>query len=201
MRGTVDPNFLLYDPELERTVRKNKRAARQRRQFQERGETSAVNQEEVMAENYRPPPEQRTLGEYMTPAVIPPSGSVVRPTVEPNNFKLKPALIHLVQKDQFAGTSAEDPYLHIENFLLLCDTVKINEAWQQAAIFLQGMTTNTRTLVHATAGGLLSTKTPQEALDIFESLASQEFDNASLPDRRVGIIKLDGYDALLARND
>ncbi|XP_061363125.1 uncharacterized protein LOC133306761 [Gastrolobium bilobum] len=226
----------------------------------------------------------------MTPAVFPPIGSVVRPTVESNNFELKPALVHLVQKEQFAGTSAEDPYLHIENFLLLSDTVKINgvsrdsillrlfthslkddarrwlqslpqgsittwddlqtkflarffsaskraklkdeitgfkqkelesiyeawerfkillkkfaqheiEVWNQAAIFLQGLTTTTRTLVNATAGGSLTTKTPQEALDIFESLASQEFDNAPVNDRRMGIIKLDGYDALLAKND
>ncbi|XP_061362870.1 uncharacterized protein LOC133306554 [Gastrolobium bilobum] len=188
----------------------------------------------------------------MTPAVIPPIGSVVRPTVEPNSFELKPALVQLVQKEQFAGTSAEDPYLHIENFLLLSDTKKINgtkflarffsaakrtklkdeitgfkqkelesiyearerfktflrkfpqhgiEVWNQAAIFLQGLTTTTRTLVNATAGGSLTTKTPQEALDIFESLASQEFDNAPVNDRRMGIIKLDGYDALLAKND
>ncbi|XP_061346929.1 uncharacterized protein LOC133292528 [Gastrolobium bilobum] len=194
------------------------------------------------------------------------------------------------EKEQFAGTSAEDPYLHIENFLLLSETVKINgvtryaillrlfthslkddarrwlqslpqgsittwddlqtkflarffsaskraklkdeitrfkqkesesiyeawerfktllrkcpqhgiEVWNQAAIFLQGLTTNTRTLVNAITGGSLTTKTPQEALDIFESLASQEFDNAPVNDRRTRIIKLDGYDALLAKND
>ncbi|XP_061358662.1 uncharacterized protein LOC133302860 [Gastrolobium bilobum] len=185
----------------------------------------------------------------MTPAVIPPIRSVVRLTVEPNNFELKPALVQLVQKELFSGTSAEYPYLHIENFLLLSDTVKINgvtrdaillrlfthslkddarrwlqffstskkaklkdeitgfkqkdsesiyeawerfktllrkcpqhgiEVWNQAAIFLQGLTTNTRTLVNATTGGSLTTKTPQEALHIFESLASQEFDNAPL---------------------
>ncbi|XP_061345683.1 uncharacterized protein LOC133291437, partial [Gastrolobium bilobum] len=148
-----------------------------------------------MVENHVQPP-QRTLGDYMNPAGIPPICSVVRLTAEPNNFELKPALVQLVQKEQFAGTSAEDPYLHIENFLLLSDTHGI-KVWNQAAIFLQGMTTNTRTLVNATAGGSLTTKTPQEALDIFESLASQEFDNAPVTDRKTGIIKLDGYDALL----
>ncbi|XP_061338763.1 uncharacterized protein LOC133285540 [Gastrolobium bilobum] len=266
MRGTIDQNSLLFDPELERTIRRNKREAR-RRKLQERGEPSGepsttVQEEEITAENHVQPP-HRTLGDYMAPAVIPPIGSVVRPTVRPNNFELKPALVQLVQKEQFAGTSVEDPYLHIENFLLLSDTVKINgvtrdaillrlfthslkddarrwlqaklkdeitgfkqkesesiyeawerfktllrkcpqhgiEVWNQAAIFLQGLTTNTRTLVNATAGGSLTTKTPQEALDIFESLASQEFDNAPVSDRRTGIIKLDGYDALLARND
>ncbi|XP_061370538.1 uncharacterized protein LOC133313218, partial [Gastrolobium bilobum] len=287
MRGTINPNSLLFDPELEKTIRKNRKTARQRK-LQERGESSVTIQEEVMEENHRPPP-HRTLGDYMTPTVIPPIGSVVRPTVEPDNFELKPALVQLVQKEQFAGTSAEDLYLHIENFLLL-STVKINgvtrdaillrlfthslkddarrwlqslpqgsittwddlqtkflsrffsaskrpklknkitgfkrkesesiyesrerfktllrkcpqhgiEVWNQAAIFLQGLTTNTRTLVNAMAGGSLTTKTPQEALDIFESLASQEFDNAPVNDRGTRIIKLDGYDALLAKND
>ncbi|XP_061338969.1 uncharacterized protein LOC133285718 [Gastrolobium bilobum] len=240
MRGTINPNSLLFDLELEKTIKKNRKAARQRK-LQEKGESSVTNQEEVMEENHRPPP-QRTLGDYMTPTVIPPIGSVIRPTVEPNNFELKPTLVQLVQKEQFAGTSAEDPYLHIENFLLLSDTVKINaskraklkdeitefkqkesesiyeawerfktllrkcpqhgiEVWNQAEIFLQGLTTNTRTLVNATTGGSLTTKTLQEALDIFESLASQEFDNAPVNDRRTRIIKLDGYDALLAKND
>ncbi|XP_061366312.1 uncharacterized protein LOC133314519 [Gastrolobium bilobum] len=212
-----------------------------------------------MAENHVQPP-QRTLGDYMNPAVIPPIGSVVRPTVESNNFELKPALVHLVQKEQFAGTSAEDPYLHIENFLLLSDTVKINEVSRDAILlrlfthslkddarrWLQSLPQGSittwddlqtkflarffsaskraklkdeiigfkkkelesiyeawerfKTLLRK-SGGSLTTKTPQEALDIFESLASQEFDNAPVNERRMGIIKLDGYDALLAKND
>ncbi|XP_061337346.1 uncharacterized protein LOC133284360, partial [Gastrolobium bilobum] len=209
MQGTFDSTSLLFDPELERTIRRNRRAAR-RRQLLEReepsGEPSTTVQEENMAENHVQPP-QRTLGDYMTPAVIPPIGSVVRPTVEPNNFELKPALVQLVQKEQFAGTSAEDPYLHIENFLLLSDTVKINGVSRDAILlrlFTHSLKDDARRWLQSLpqgTGGSLTTKTPQEALDIFESLASQEFDNAPVNDRRMGIIKLDGYDALLAKND
>ncbi|XP_061351985.1 uncharacterized protein LOC133296957 [Gastrolobium bilobum] len=211
-----------------------------------------------MAENHVQPP-QRTLGEYMTPTVIPPIGSVVRPTVKPNNFELKPALVQLVQKEQFVGTSAEDPYLHIEFFLLLSDTVKINGVTRDAILlrlfihslkddasrWLQSLPQESITtwddlqikflakffsaskrakLKDEITGfkqkesesiyeawerfktllrkyGSLTTKTSQEALDIFESLASQEFDNAPVNNKRMGIIKLDGYDALLAKND
>ncbi|XP_061368564.1 uncharacterized protein LOC133311525 [Gastrolobium bilobum] len=63
------------------------------------------------------------------------------------------------------------------------------------------MKPNTRTLVNAASGGSLKTKTPEEALELLESLASQEYDNAPVPQRRAGIMKLDGYDAILAQND
>ncbi|XP_061356874.1 uncharacterized protein LOC133301270 [Gastrolobium bilobum] len=232
----------------------------------------------------------RTLGDYMTPARVPQTTSIVRLTVDANNFELKPALFQLIQKDQFAGRSTKDPYVHLDNFLLYCDTLKMNgvsrdaillrlfpcslkddarawlpslpegsithwddlvmkflarfflaskmarfkleitdfeqkeseslyeawerfkgllrkcpqhgiEAWERGRIFFQGMTPSTRTLVNAAAGGSLKTKTPEEALDLLESLASQEYDNAPVTQRRAGIMKLDGYDAILAQNE
>ncbi|XP_061353991.1 uncharacterized protein LOC133298680 [Gastrolobium bilobum] len=53
------------------------------------------------------------------------------------------------------------------------------------------------------AGGLLKTKTPEEALELLESLASQEFDNVptSVAPRSSRIMKLEGDDALLAQNE
>ncbi|XP_061347007.1 uncharacterized protein LOC133292595 [Gastrolobium bilobum] len=58
-----------------------------------------------------------------------------------------------------------------------------------------------RTLVNAASGGSLKTKTPEEALELLESLASQEYDNAPVPQRRAGIMKLHGCDAILAQNE
>ncbi|XP_061358467.1 uncharacterized protein LOC133307492 [Gastrolobium bilobum] len=67
------------------------------------------------------------------------------------------------------------------------------EAWEKARIFFQGMTSTTRTLVNAAAGGSLKTKTPEEALELLKSLASQEFDNAPAPvaPKRSRIMKLE----------
>ncbi|XP_061340135.1 uncharacterized protein LOC133286698 [Gastrolobium bilobum] len=243
-----------------------------------------------MAENNAIQNPPRTLGDYMTPSRVPQTESIVRPTVDANNFKLKPALLQLIQKDQFAGGSTEDSYSHLDDFLLYCDTLKMNgvsrdaillrlfpcslkndarawlqsqpegsitswddlarkflarfflaskmarlkleitafeqkeieslyeawerfkgllkkcpqhgiEAWEKARIVFQGMTPNIRTLVNAAAGGSLKTKTPEEALELLESLASQEFDNAPVTQRITGIMKLDGYDAILAQNE
>ncbi|XP_061343256.1 uncharacterized protein LOC133289357 [Gastrolobium bilobum] len=63
------------------------------------------------------------------------------------------------------------------------------------------MTSNTRTLVNAAVGGSLKTEALEEAIELLESLASQEFDNAPNAQRVAGIMKLDGYDAILAQNE
>ena len=46
--------------------------------------------------------------------------------IDANNFKLKLALINMVQQQQFGGSSSEDPNGHFSNFLQLCVTIKIN---------------------------------------------------------------------------
>ena len=48
-------------------------------------------------------------------------------TVEGNNFEIKPALLNLVQQNQFSGSPAEDPNMHISTFLRLSGTFKTNQ--------------------------------------------------------------------------
>jgi len=50
----------------------------------------------------------------------------VNPTAEVNNFELRPALISLVERDQFGGDPSENPNVHLRNFLTKCDTIKLN---------------------------------------------------------------------------
>ena len=40
------------------------------------------------------------------------------PAIQANNFELKPALISMVQHNQFSGSALESPHTHIRNFLL-----------------------------------------------------------------------------------
>src|ERR1044072_4206547 len=51
-------------------------------------------------------------------------GSIVFPTVEGENFELRPAFIHLVSQHQFGGSSQEDPHAHLERFIRNCNTYK-----------------------------------------------------------------------------
>ena len=52
--------------------------------------------------------------------------SIVAPPIAANNFELKPSLINMVQRNQFGGAEHEDPQLHLDMFLEICDLVKLN---------------------------------------------------------------------------
>ena len=53
--------------------------------------------------------------------------SIRRPTIQANNFEIKPAIIQMIQQTvQFRGLSQEDPNVHIANFLEICHTFKHN---------------------------------------------------------------------------
>ena len=70
---------------------------------------------------------ERTLKEYATPSTQEPHAIIVYPTVEGNNFEIKPALLNLVQQNQFFKSPAEDLNLHISTFLRLGGTLKANQ--------------------------------------------------------------------------
>ncbi|XP_038976653.1 uncharacterized protein LOC120107448 [Phoenix dactylifera] len=69
---------------------------------------------------------KRLLGDYAVPNVNGAQPSIVRPTVNANNFEIKPGLIQMVQQEQFGGGPSEDPHAHLANFLEICDTIKMN---------------------------------------------------------------------------
>ena len=52
--------------------------------------------------------------------------AIRRPTIDANNFELKPALITMVQQNQFTGSPTEDPNEHLGRFLRMENTVKQN---------------------------------------------------------------------------
>jgi len=93
-----------FVPEIERFLHKRKRVARNNI---------------AMAE--------RTLKEYATPSTEEAQAIIVYLTVEGNNFEIKPALLNLVQQNQFSGSPIEDPNLHISTFLRLSGTLKANQ--------------------------------------------------------------------------
>ena len=51
---------------------------------------------------------------------------VVQPTFQANNFELKPALITMVQQNQFIGHQSEDPNEHMGRFMRMANTIKLN---------------------------------------------------------------------------
>ena len=49
-----------------------------------------------------------------------------QPTIEANNFELKPSLITMVQQHQYTGHPSEDPNEHMRRFMRMVNTVKLN---------------------------------------------------------------------------
>ena len=52
--------------------------------------------------------------------------AVRQPPIEANNFKLKLALITMVQQNRFTRHLNEDPNEHLGRFLRMANTVKLN---------------------------------------------------------------------------
>ena len=72
------------------------------------------------------PPIQNIMEDFWRPVIQVEYSTVRQSTVEANNFELKPALITMVQQNQFFGHPTEDPNEHLDRFLMMANTVKLN---------------------------------------------------------------------------
>lgn len=66
--------------------------------------------------------ETKTLRELFSPITINPPSCIVLPATTASHFELKPHVIQLLPN--FHGLNQEDPYMHIKDFLEICDTFK-----------------------------------------------------------------------------
>ena len=66
----------------------------------------------------------KTLCEFSAPTM---ANIHIGPTIDigDNGFKLKPALINMVQASQFCGKAHEDASAHLQHFLEICSTFTI----------------------------------------------------------------------------
>ncbi|KAL5540746.1 hypothetical protein UlMin_044069 [Ulmus minor] len=104
---------------------------------------------------------RRALRDYAAPNVTRATSGIRRPTIQANNFEIKPSFITMVQANQFGGMSKDDPNSHISYFLEVCELFKHN-----------GLVSNYRAMIDATVGGSLMGKTPEEAHDLLETMAN-----------------------------
>ena len=51
---------------------------------------------------------------------------VRQPAIDVNDFELKPALIRMVQQNQFTGHPTENPNEHLGRFLRIDNSIKLN---------------------------------------------------------------------------
>ncbi|XP_042409978.1 uncharacterized protein LOC121999349 [Zingiber officinale] len=108
-RANLSGQLLPFYPEIDRTFlrRKNLQKA-----FQ------AAQESSEMAD--------KLLKDYAAPYARGVRSNITRSPIEANNFEIKPAVIHMVQQNQFGGGLHDDPNHHLELFYEICDTMKVS---------------------------------------------------------------------------
>ncbi|KAG9444654.1 hypothetical protein H6P81_015994 [Aristolochia fimbriata] len=121
-RSRVEPSQEI-DPEPERTLRqKLKKNQNQNSPKDQEGMENLEGTHEEQA-----PIPRRTMEDYVTPSPNTHMTSIITPTIQDNNFDIKPQIIAMLQNHyQFSGLANEDPNEHLERFLYLCATFKYN---------------------------------------------------------------------------
>ena len=103
-----------------RSLRKTKRA--ETAAMTDKGLNGAANQE-FAAEI---PQEQDTMEDLWKSFIQDKYLVVKQPAIDVNDFELKPALITMVQQNQFTGHSTENPNEHLGRFLRIANSIKLN---------------------------------------------------------------------------
>ena len=70
-----------------------------------------------MADSREEGADTKALHDYATLIIIDIIFRIRRPLMLANNFKIKPIIIQMIQANQFSGSQAEDPNVHIGSFL------------------------------------------------------------------------------------
>src|ERR1044072_8373584 len=132
---------LLFDPELERTIRRRRAHQRLVEATNMAGTRGGVPNPEEEAQIETAVQErlaQRLQEQQLRDATRSQRdqtaasmsydypGSIVFPNAGGQNFEFRPALISLVSQHQFGGSSLEDPHAHLERFVRNCSTYRVN---------------------------------------------------------------------------
>ena len=71
-------------------------------------------------------PMEDIIEDFWRPVIQEEYSEFRQPTIEANNFELKPALITMVQQNQFTGHPTEDPDERMGRFPRMANTVILN---------------------------------------------------------------------------
>ncbi|XP_073061739.1 uncharacterized protein [Primulina eburnea] len=118
-----------FDPEIENTFPRRHRAQREKssdsdveEQLKKEKKVETAGMEVMDNEE-----EDHTVYDLTRQTTGGYGSSITRPTMEANNFELKPSIIQMIKYQvRFGGSQTEDPNAHLEGFLSICDTIKFN---------------------------------------------------------------------------
>ena len=124
MHRKQDSDLLPADTELERTLRSLRKTKRAERETMANERNDQTVEQRTAAGR---PHLQDTMEDFWRPIIQEEYSTIRQTTVDANNFELKPALITMVQRNQFTGHPTEDPNEHLGRFLRMANTVKLND--------------------------------------------------------------------------
>ena len=102
--------------------------------------------------------------------------SAIKPlAINANDFELKPALISMVQQNQFAGQSTENPTEHLGRFMRIANSIKLNGV-KPEVIQLQLFPFSLRDMAITWFNSL-----PQESVNTWEDLMRAYFNKFCIP--------------------
>ena len=106
MHRKQDSNLFPADTELERTLKSLRKTKRAENPAMEDERHDQTEEQRTAA---RRPPITDIMEDFWRPIIQEEYSAIRQPTVDTNNFELKPVLITMVQQHQFAGHPTEDP--------------------------------------------------------------------------------------------
>ena len=125
MHRKLETDLLSLNTEIKRTLQNLRKiiVAESRSMANQRERLQAILEEEEKIErNQRP----NTIKDFWRPIIQDEYSAIRQPTIEANNFELKPALITMVHQHQFTSHPFQDPNEHMERFMRMANTVKLN---------------------------------------------------------------------------
>ena len=108
---------------MERTLRSLKKSKRaETAAMTDEGLNGVANQEFAA----KVPQEQDTMEDLWKSFIQDKYLAVIQPEIDANDFELNPALINMVQQNQFIGHPTENPNEHLGRFLRIANSIKLN---------------------------------------------------------------------------
>ncbi|KAK9042623.1 hypothetical protein V6N11_017690 [Hibiscus sabdariffa] len=134
----------------------------------------------------------RAIRDHLTPILDDLNPGMVAPEIQAAYFELKPVMFNMLNSiRQFGGSPHEDARRHFRAFL---------EIRPQVVMFYSRVNAPTRMMLDASANGTLLDKSPEEAFDILDRIANNDyqFPTARLGARRQtpGKLDLDASDSV-----
>ena len=123
MHRKPESDLFPVDTELERTLRSLRKVNRVEKATMADERIDQTFEQETTVER---PLMLDIMEDFWRPAIQAEYLAVKQPAVKANNFDLKPALITMVQQNQFTGHPTKDPNEPLGRFLKMANTVKLN---------------------------------------------------------------------------